>query len=427
MATILPSLSLSSSQLGQVPDRNSMRTTLQSCLECIDRHNDEMISVYREMLEICTLIMELLDSIQSEATLMDSSIRDSGTYLFDDEHQNTAIVAPDEPNAMLPLLTTFDGLPQPLTHGRFLDQEYGPLESVGVMGSQPEDTDPIICQHSQSFVSYDSELSVQPFLPQYGLVNNPLSPWRRVVKTNINPDRAGMTSESDSDSDSFLLQVCGLKFGTDQIAGFQVRAQSQPIPRCTSLDTQLSLKKLRHISIWMAIGKFRTLRSTSTGVDSQYGIDYQFLQCILPLATDLCSIKEDEPVKCESVSPDVIAYKFDSLYRACVLLPITVVGTLKAYYHLARHLQSSLLLWSQGQYLFPVDSDGNLVPGKKDNLSALALRVDWKGAKWKWRCEQLDEESEPTEAKCRVAGWNIPLRNETRPKYAGEIEGGGPG
>jgi len=144
--TIPPSTS--SSPLGHVPDQNSMRTTLQSYLECLDRHNDKIISVYREMLEIRTRITELLDSIQSEATVMDSGTRDSSAHLqvtFDDEHQK---IAPDEPNTMLPLSTMcnlFD-LPQPLAQSRFLYQEYSPLESVGVMGSMQEDTDPTICQ-----------------------------------------------------------------------------------------------------------------------------------------------------------------------------------------------------------------------------------------------------------------------------------------
>jgi hypothetical protein len=145
--------SMSSSQLGHVPDQDSMKTNLQSCLECLDRHNDKIISVYREMLEIRACITKLLDSVQSEATVMDSGTRDSNVYLqaiFDNEYQNIATVAPHEPNTTLPLFTTLDfvGLPQPPAYDRLSDQEYGPLRSVGVMGSMQEDTNPMICQRS---------------------------------------------------------------------------------------------------------------------------------------------------------------------------------------------------------------------------------------------------------------------------------------
>ncbi|KAG2363074.1 hypothetical protein BDR07DRAFT_1460495, partial [Suillus spraguei] len=140
-----------SSQLGHVLDQNSTRTTLQSCLECLDRLNDKIISVYSEMVEIRTRITVLLDNVQSEATVMDSGRRDSSPYLqamFDYEHQNIAIFAPDEANAMLPLPSTLDpyGLLQPLAYGRFSDQEYGPSESVQVMGSLLEDAGRMISQ-----------------------------------------------------------------------------------------------------------------------------------------------------------------------------------------------------------------------------------------------------------------------------------------
>jgi hypothetical protein len=127
-----------------------MKTNLQSCLECLDRHNDKMISVYREMLEIRTRITELLDNVQSEATVVESDTRDSNAHLqavFDDKHQHTATVAP---NAILPLLPTLDllGLPQPLAlHGRLSDLNRDPLE-FGMVGSLPEDIDPIIYQRS---------------------------------------------------------------------------------------------------------------------------------------------------------------------------------------------------------------------------------------------------------------------------------------
>lgn len=129
--------STSSAQLEHVPDRNSTRITLQSCLECLNRLNDRIISVHREMLEIRIRIAEFLDTTQSGATVMDSSTRGSSAY-------PQAIF--NEPDATLPLLTTPDlsGLPQPLAHGRFSDQEYCPLECIEIMGSLLEDTSPMV-------------------------------------------------------------------------------------------------------------------------------------------------------------------------------------------------------------------------------------------------------------------------------------------
>ncbi|KAG2066370.1 hypothetical protein BDR04DRAFT_1106801 [Suillus decipiens] len=105
-----------------------MTTTLQSCLECLDRLNDKIISVYGEMVEIRTRITELLQG------------------MLDYEHQNIATFAPDEANATLPLLSMLDpsGLSQPLAYSRLSDQEYGPLNPVKVMGSLLEDAGSMI-------------------------------------------------------------------------------------------------------------------------------------------------------------------------------------------------------------------------------------------------------------------------------------------
>ncbi|KAG2363079.1 hypothetical protein BDR07DRAFT_1405180 [Suillus spraguei] len=107
-----------------------MTTTLLSCLECLDRLNDKIMSVGKEIQEIRTCITELLSSVQSEAAVMDSGTIDGTTYL--------QTIFDDEPNTRL---ATLSGLPQP-------DQEYGPLESVEVIESLPEDTDAMICQYS---------------------------------------------------------------------------------------------------------------------------------------------------------------------------------------------------------------------------------------------------------------------------------------
>jgi hypothetical protein len=113
------------------------------------------------MLEIRTRITELLDNVQSEATMMDSATRDSSAYLqamFDDEPQNIAAPAPDEPNAMSLPLTTFDvfGLPQPLSNSKLSEQEYGSLEPVGVMGSLSNDTDSMIYQCPSKFTIFSA-------------------------------------------------------------------------------------------------------------------------------------------------------------------------------------------------------------------------------------------------------------------------------
>jgi hypothetical protein len=107
------------------------------------------------MLELRTRIMELLDSVQSEATVMDSGgTRDDNAYLqemFDNEPRNIVGVALDDPNTIFPSLPALDffGSPQPLVfHGGFSDQEHGPIASVGIMEPLPEDTDLIICQRS---------------------------------------------------------------------------------------------------------------------------------------------------------------------------------------------------------------------------------------------------------------------------------------
>ncbi|KAG2112742.1 hypothetical protein BD769DRAFT_56606 [Suillus cothurnatus] len=170
MVTAVPP-STSSSQLGHVSDRNVMKTILQSCLKCLDRHNDKIINISSEMLEIRTCFMELLDNVQAEATVIDSATGDYSAYLqetFSDEPQNIATVAPDEPNAMSPPLTVLDvlDLPQPLANDGLLDQGYGSSRSVGVMGSLPEDTNPMIFQRSPDCVNY--ELGEQTFVPQHG-------------------------------------------------------------------------------------------------------------------------------------------------------------------------------------------------------------------------------------------------------------------
>ncbi|KAG1763384.1 hypothetical protein EDD22DRAFT_952375 [Suillus occidentalis] len=106
------------------------------------------------MLEIRTRITELLENVQSEATVVESGTRHSSTPLqaiIDDQPQNIATVALNE---------------------KLPDQEHG-LFKFGVVASLPEDADPMICQrppdvvpcNTPGHVSY--ELGAQPFLPQH--------------------------------------------------------------------------------------------------------------------------------------------------------------------------------------------------------------------------------------------------------------------
>ncbi|KAG2126519.1 hypothetical protein DEU56DRAFT_959513 [Suillus clintonianus] len=159
---------MSSSQLGHTPDQDSTRSTLQSCLECLDRHNDRLNIVYKEIIEIRTLITELLAGVQSEVTVTESGTLDDSAYLraiVGDDPKTIAPFALDELDDISPLL--------PLAlHGQFSDQGYGPLESVGDMGSLLEDADPPFSQCSQDrdtagFISH--KLGAKSFLHQHDM------------------------------------------------------------------------------------------------------------------------------------------------------------------------------------------------------------------------------------------------------------------
>lgn len=78
------------------------------------------------MLEIRTRITELLENVQSEATVVESGTRDSSAPLQAIIDQDIATVAPNE---------------------KLPDQEHGLFE-FGVVASLPEDADPMICQRS---------------------------------------------------------------------------------------------------------------------------------------------------------------------------------------------------------------------------------------------------------------------------------------
>ncbi|KAG2111756.1 hypothetical protein DEU56DRAFT_211646 [Suillus clintonianus] len=266
---------MSSSRLGHAPDQGLMKSMLQSYLECLDRRNDRLNIVYKEILEIrariaeihtsCQLevavgdegaldssvhlqaivddwprtimtaafdelnvisqsltplelsileektafqgqlsdleygpsestitlpegadllqeirthITELLASVQSEVTMPESGIPDNSAYpqsVVGDEPQTIASFALDELNDISPLLTSLGLplLPKSLAfHGQLSDQWYGPFNSVGDMGSLPEDADPPFGQRSQDrdtagFISH--QFGAQSFPHQHDI------------------------------------------------------------------------------------------------------------------------------------------------------------------------------------------------------------------------------------------------------------------
>ncbi|KAG0701425.1 hypothetical protein DFH29DRAFT_927224 [Suillus ampliporus] len=117
----------STSWLEQATDQESMRLTLQSCLDCLERHNDSMVGIYREILEIRIRITELVASCQSEV-----AVGNSGAW--DDTVDLQAIIN-DGPQTIVPESLAF--------YDHLLDPEY-PLESVGISGTLPEGADPLI-------------------------------------------------------------------------------------------------------------------------------------------------------------------------------------------------------------------------------------------------------------------------------------------
>ncbi|KAG1815827.1 hypothetical protein EV424DRAFT_1627792 [Suillus variegatus] len=162
----------SSSRLGNVPDQDSTRSSLRSCLECLDRVHDRMDCVYKEFLEIRTRITELLVTGQSEITTvggegtLDSDM--DSQAIVNDEPQTIVPLAFNELNAVLPLLTPqeFSVLAEPPAfQGQFSDLKYGPL-GFGT-STLPEGTIPqnLLPDGNPGVVSYG--LGVLGLLPQY--------------------------------------------------------------------------------------------------------------------------------------------------------------------------------------------------------------------------------------------------------------------
>ncbi|KAG1728722.1 uncharacterized protein EDB91DRAFT_1160865 [Suillus paluster] len=137
------------SQLGHVPDNDSMRLTLKLCFECLDRLYGKMDHVHKEILgleilEIRARMTELLARCEPEDAVGNSSAWDGNIDLqaiVDDEPQTIVPVALYELNAISPLLTPSGVfyLPHPqVLQGQFPDPEYSPIESIGNL---PEGTD----------------------------------------------------------------------------------------------------------------------------------------------------------------------------------------------------------------------------------------------------------------------------------------------
>ncbi|KAG1778298.1 hypothetical protein EV702DRAFT_1095450 [Suillus placidus] len=162
----------SSSRLGRAPDQDSMRSSLQSCLECLDRVHDRLDCVYKEILEIRIRITELLATYQSEITMADEGALNSSIDLqaiVDDKPQIIVPLALDELNASSPSLTPpeLSVLAEPLAfRGQLSDLEYGPLGFTstlpeGVGRVQPD----LLLSGTSGVASYG--LGIPGFLPQY--------------------------------------------------------------------------------------------------------------------------------------------------------------------------------------------------------------------------------------------------------------------
>ncbi|KAG1728717.1 uncharacterized protein EDB91DRAFT_1313361 [Suillus paluster] len=170
-STLTNPASMSSLRLRQAPGQDSTTSTLHSCLESLVRLHDRIDCVRNEMLELQARIAELT-SCQSGVAVGDSGVcNDSANMqiIFDDEPQTIAL---DQLNAVSPLSTLLDLflLSQPALHGQFMEQEYGPLGSVGVTGSLSEHANPPVGQLPQDMVLHGISSSVggeQPFLPQH--------------------------------------------------------------------------------------------------------------------------------------------------------------------------------------------------------------------------------------------------------------------
>jgi len=131
-----------------------MRSTLQSCLELLNRQHDRLNSAYKEILEIRIRITEILASCQSEVAMGSEDAWDSTAHLqviLGDEPHTVAPVVFNERDVISVSSSPLDHslFPQSLAfHGQLSDQDYGPFSrgSDEVTSILPEGADPPVDQ-----------------------------------------------------------------------------------------------------------------------------------------------------------------------------------------------------------------------------------------------------------------------------------------
>ncbi|OAX34372.1 hypothetical protein K503DRAFT_868961 [Rhizopogon vinicolor AM-OR11-026] len=166
-------------------DEESLRSTSQAFLECLDRHDHprRLDGAYKRIIRIC--IAEILANYQSEAATNEGSWKYNNTDL---QTASGLVVKPQTPvpldGAMNSSSTDFSFPPQPLalqhSQGQVPGQGYGHLSqgSVVVASIQSEETDPALGQRLPDFLLFGTagsvgyELGAQPSYssaPQHGM------------------------------------------------------------------------------------------------------------------------------------------------------------------------------------------------------------------------------------------------------------------
>ncbi|OAX34275.1 hypothetical protein K503DRAFT_803725 [Rhizopogon vinicolor AM-OR11-026] len=125
-------------------DQDSLTSTSQAFLECLDRygHHGRLNGAYEGIIRIC--LAEILANFRSEATMLNEDL----WKYHNTDLQTTFGVEPHTPVALDEATslssTDFSIPPLPSTLWHLQGQEYGHLsqESVGVAGTQSEEIDP---------------------------------------------------------------------------------------------------------------------------------------------------------------------------------------------------------------------------------------------------------------------------------------------
>ncbi|KAG1807558.1 hypothetical protein EV424DRAFT_233219 [Suillus variegatus] len=159
----------SPSRLGPAPDQDSMRSSLRSCLEHLDRvYYDRVDCVYKEEQELRAAVTELV-TCQSNITMEDESTLDNSVdfqaMIYDSNPQTIMPLALDELNAISPSLTPPDLsvlAESQAIQGQPSNLEYGPL---GFTSTLPEGL-PISRLSQDLLLAGSYRLDVPDFLPQ---------------------------------------------------------------------------------------------------------------------------------------------------------------------------------------------------------------------------------------------------------------------